>query len=61
MKIILTKNIKSQAKTKYIDVQHHYIQEFIADKKVVIEWLYSTNMLAAGFMKSLSVENFKRH
>lgn len=32
--IILTKNAESQARTKHIDVQHHYIRELVADKEV---------------------------
>lgn len=35
--IILTKNAKSQARTKQIDLQHHYIQKLVTDKKVTIE------------------------
>lgn len=35
--IILTKNAKSQTKTKYINMQHHYIPKFVKDKKMVIE------------------------
>lgn len=35
--IILTKNAESQARTKHIDVQHHYIQELVANKEMAIE------------------------
>lgn len=59
--IILTKNAESQARTKHIDVQHHYIRELVADKEVTIEWICSASMLADGFTKALSVDNFRRH
>lgn len=58
--IILTKNAESQS-TKHIDMQHHYIRELVADKEVSIEWICSASMLADGFTKALSVDNFRRH
>ena len=33
----LTKNHKSKYQTKHIDVQHHYVREFVNDKKLEIE------------------------
>ena len=59
--IILTKNAESQARTKHIDVQYHYIRELEADKEVTIEWICSANMLADGFTKALSVDSFRRY
>lgn len=59
--IILTKNAESQARTKHIDVQHHYIHELVTDKEVEVEWICSASMLADGFTKALSVANFRRH
>lgn len=35
--ITLIKNGKSQAHTKYIDVQQHYIQELVADQELKVE------------------------
>ena len=59
--IILTKNAESQARTKHIDVQHHYIRELVVDKEVIAEWICSASMLADGFTKALRVDNFRRH
>lgn len=35
--IILTKNAKSQVKTKHIDIQYYYIYKLVADKKITIK------------------------
>lgn len=59
--IILTKNTESQARTKHIDVQHHYIRELVADKEVTIEWICSASMLADSFTKSLNIDTFRCH
>lgn len=59
--IILTKNAESQARTKHIDVQHHYVRELVADNELSIEWICSADMLADGFTKALTVDNFRRH
>lgn len=37
MSITLTKNAKSQYRTKYINVQHHYIWELINEKEIIIK------------------------
>lgn len=59
--IILTKNAKSQARTKHINMQYHYIRELIADKKVIIEQICNTSMLVDGFTKALSVDSFRQY
>ena len=59
--IILTKNAESQSRTKHIDVQHHYIRELVTDGELVVKWVCSANMLADGFTKALTVDNFRRH
>lgn len=56
--IILTKNAKSQANAKHINVQHHYICKLLANKKIIIKWICSANILASGFRKSLSIDKF---
>lgn len=59
--IVLTKNAESQVRTKHINMQHHYICKLVANKEVTIEWICSASILADGFMKFLSVDNFRRH
>lgn len=56
--IILTKNAKSQACTKHIDVQHHYIWELITDTKFKVKYICNANILAYGFTKALIIDNF---
>ena len=57
----LTKNPESQHRTKYIDVQYHYIRELVNDKKLDVEWTPSVMMLADGMTKALIVDLFKKH
>lgn len=41
--LLLTKNPKVQNRTRYIDVQHHYIQEYIDEKELVVacgRWIH---------------------
>lgn len=59
--IIFTKNAETQARIKYIDMQHHYICELVADREVEIKWICSTSMLVDRFTKALSADSFKRH
>ncbi len=59
--ISLTKNLESQNRTKYIDVQHHYIRELVNNKELKIEWVPSAKMLADGMMKALPADQFKKH
>lgn len=59
--IILTKNVKSQSQTKHIDVQHYYIKELVTNGELVVKWICSTNMLANGFTKTLTVYNFRHY
>lgn len=42
-------------------MQHHYVRELVADKELDIEWVCSADMLADGFTKALTVDNFRRH
>ena len=55
------KNAESQVRTKYIYIQHYYIQELTTNKGVMIEEISSANILADNFTKSLKIENFKCH
>ena len=61
MSIILTKNTESQHRTKYIDVQHHYIRERIDENELIVVWVSSSEMLADGMTKVLPTETFRKH
>lgn len=56
-----TKNPEAENRTKHIDVQHHYIQELINEKELIVAWVPSARMLADGFTKALTIDTFKRH
>ncbi len=59
--ITLTKNAESQHRTKHIDVQHHYICKLVDERELEVKWICSTNILADGFTKTLSIDTFRRH
>ncbi len=61
MSIALTKNAESQHWTKHIDVQHHYIQEFVNEGELTIKWIPGSDMLADDMTKALPTETFRRH
>ena len=51
--IEIAKDPKHHQRTKHIDVQHHYICEWVTLKIVKIEHVPSCDMLADGFTKAL--------
>lgn len=59
--IFFTKNAESQSLTKYIDVQHYYIKKLVTNSKFMVKWVCSTKILANGFIKALTVDNFYCH
>ena len=60
-RIILTKNAKSQSQTKYIDGQYHYVKKLVNNGELMIKWVCSANMLADGFTKALTIDNFRQN
>ena len=46
MSIALTKNAESQHRTKYMDVQHHYIWELVNEGELTVKWILGSEMLA---------------
>lgn len=61
MNIALTKNIKSQHCTKYINIQYYYICKFISKKKHTIKWISSSKLLANKMIKASLNMNFKKY
>lgn len=57
----LTKNAKSQNRTKHINMQYHYIWELVEEGELEVKWIYSLNMLANRFTKAFSTDTFCRH
>jgi predicted lipase len=54
--ILLTKNPTQHARTKHIDVQHHFVQERIENGKVTFEYCSTEDMVADVLTKALSKE-----
>lgn len=59
--LTLTKDPKSQNYIKYIDVIHHYVQKLVENRKLGMEWISNSLILADGLMKVLPSGLFKRH
>ena len=52
--IALAKNPMFHAKTKHIDVQHHFVQDCLADKKLDLVKINTSKNVADALTKSLS-------
>lgn len=59
--IALTKNIKSQYRTKHINIQFYYIRKFVDEDKLTIKQIPSSKMLANKITKALPSEIFKKY
>lgn len=59
--LTLTKNPKSQNKTKYINVIHHYIQGLVENRKLAINQVASSAIFADSFTKVIFVIAFKKY
>lgn len=61
MSITLTQNVESQYWIKHIDVQYHYIRELVNEKKLIVRWVPSSEILADGMTKELQTKTFRKH
>lgn len=61
MSIILTKNMESQYQIKYIDVQYHYICEFVNKEEIIIKQISSTKILANSIIKTIFTKIFRKN
>jgi hypothetical protein len=57
----LVRNAEFYDRTKYIDVQHHYVRELVADRYITVDWVPTKDMLADGFTKALKKDTFVEH
>lgn len=46
---------------KYINVIYYQVQKLVENRKLVIKWISSTNMLANSLIKVLSTMLFRKH
>ena len=56
--LALVKNLEFHARTKYIDVQYHYIHELAEDDVVKLEHCNTDDMTADCLTKSLTRKKF---
>ena len=52
--IFLVKNHAYHSKTKYIDVQYHFVRDMVEDKKVLLVKVDTLKNIADALMKSMS-------
>ena len=57
--IALAKNPVFHARTKHIDVRHHFVRECLAEKRIDLEKIHTTANTADALTKSLSSERFQ--
>lgn len=58
--INLAKNNVTSARTKHIDVRHHFIRDHIEKKNIEVKYLSSEEMLADLLTKPLTKERFQK-
>eukprot|EP00253_Pinus_taeda_P026901 PITA_26901 len=56
--IFLAKNLAYHSKTKYIDVQYHFVRDMIENKKVLLVKVDTLKNTADALTKSMSFEKF---
>ena len=59
--IKLVQNLEQHSHTKHIDIQHHYIQNMVDDKELVVDWVPTREMLTDGLTKVLTKDTFRSH
>ena len=57
----LSKNPVGHARTKHIDIRHHFIREAVAEKVVTLQYCPSEDMVADILTKALPREKFEKH
>ena len=54
----LAKNPQFHARTKHIDIQHHYVREQVAQGNVELEYIATDKQVADGLTKALCKDKF---
>lgn len=57
----LTKDFESQNYIKHIDDIYYHVLGLIKDRKLVIKWISSSNMLANSLLKAFLIKSFRRY
>ena len=58
--IALAKNPVHHARSKHIDIQHHYIREKIESKEIDINYMSTDEMIADALTKPLARPKFSK-
>ncbi len=58
--ISLTKNPTQHARTKHIDVQHHFVRERVENGEITFEYCSTEDMVADVLTKALSKERHNK-
>ena len=56
--IALAKNPQFHARTKHIDIQHHFVREKVAEGKVQLDYIPTDKQVADGLTKALPKDRF---
>lgn len=56
--IALTKESRFHARTKHIEIQHHWIREKVATGEIEMEYVHTSKMVADGMTKPLPRDSF---
>ena len=59
--MFLAKNAQVSARTKHIDVRHHYIRELLEQKKIQLKFIRSEDNAADIMTKNTNRDLFKKH
>jgi hypothetical protein len=52
--IMIGNNAISNARTKYIDIKHHFVREKVANQQIKLEYIHTSNMIADCLTKPIS-------
>jgi hypothetical protein len=58
--IALAKDPQFHARTKHIDMQHHFVREKVSDGTIQLEYVDTENQVADGLAKALDKIKFER-
>lgn len=54
----LIKSEESQQYTKYVNIQHYYIKDFVNKKEPIVKQIPSKERIAKNITKKLLIKNF---
>jgi hypothetical protein len=59
--LFIEKNHSQKPRTKHIDIKYHFIKELIQEKKLIVEYKQTSEMMADIFTKPLPIRSFTKH